>query len=193
MAKVEELPVVEGYEAEKKTISMLKANVLSVVFLLVFGALCGLAFHAIWGIGNLDISSERVLRYDLFFIVGMVAGIVVHELVHGLTWILLTRKGFRHLSFGLMKGGAYCHIDVPMIKHHYVIGALMPLFLVGIVPLVVAFCIGSLLWLLLGVIFVVSAIGDIMIVWAVRKEPSDALIYDHPTEGGCFVYHKISQ
>ena len=31
MAKVEELPVVEGYEAEKKTISMLKANVLSVV------------------------------------------------------------------------------------------------------------------------------------------------------------------
>ena len=80
MAKVEELPVVEGYEAEKKTISMLKANVLSVVLLLVFGALCGLAFHAIWGIGNLDISSERFLRYDLFFIVGMVVGIVVHEL-----------------------------------------------------------------------------------------------------------------
>lgn len=192
MAKVEELPVVEGYEAEKKTISMLKANVLSVVFLLVFGALCGLAFHAIWGIGNLDISSERVLRYDLFFIVGMVAGIVVHELVHGLTWILLTRKGFRHLSFGLMKGGAYCHIDVPMGKRHYVIGALMPLFLIGIVPLLVAFCIGSLLWLLLGVIFVVAAIGDIMIVWTIRKEPADALVYDHPSEAGCYVYHKTT-
>lgn len=192
MAKVEELPVVEGYEAEKKTISMLKANVLSVVFLLVFGALCGLAFHAIWGIGNLDISSERFLRYDLFFIVGMVVGIVVHELVHGLTWILLTRKGFRHLSFGLMLGGAYCHIDVPMCKRHYVIGALMPLFLIGIVPLLVAFCIGSLLWLLLGVIFVVTAIGDIMIVWTIRKEPADALVYDHPSEGGCYVYHKTT-
>ena len=92
MAKVEELPVMEGYEAEKKTISMLKANVLSVVFLLVFGALCGLAFHAIWGIGELDISSKRIIWYDLLFIVGSVAGIVVHELVHGLTWILLTRK-----------------------------------------------------------------------------------------------------
>ena len=193
MAKVEELPVVEGYEAEKKTISMLKANVLSVVFLLVFGALCGLAFHAIWGIGNLDISSERFLRYDLFFIVGMVAGIVVHELIHGLTWILLTRKGFRHLSFGLMKGGAYCHIGVPMCKRHYVIGALMPLFLIGIVPLLVAFCIGSLLWLLLGVIFVVTAIGDIMIVWTIRKEPADALVYDHPTLPGCYVYHRKAE
>jgi hypothetical protein len=193
MAKVEELPVVEGYEAEKKTISMLKANVLGIVLLLFFGALCGLAFHAIWGIEELDFSSTRFRLNNLFFLVGLVTGIVVHELVHGLTWILLTRKGFRHLSFGLMKGGAYCHIDVPMVKHHYVIGALMPLFLVGIVPLVVAFCIGSLLWLLLGVIFVVSAIGDIMIVWAIRKEPADALVYDHPTEGGCFVYHQISK
>lgn len=193
MAKVEELPVVEGYEAEKKTISMLKANVLGVVLFLVFGALCGLAFHAIWGIGELDISSKRFIWYDLLFIVGSVAGIVVHELVHGLTWILLTRKGFRHLSFGLMKGGAYCHIDVPMIKRHYVIGALMPLFLVGIVPLAIAFCIGSLLWLLLGVIFVVSAMGDIMIVWTIRKEPADALVYDHPSEAGCYVYHKTIQ
>jgi len=193
MAKVEELPVVEGYEAVKKTISMLKANVLGVVLLLVFGALCGLAFHAIWGIGELDISSKRIIWYDLLFIVGSVAGIVVHELVHGLTWILFTRKGFRHLSFGLMKGGAYCHIDVPMVKRHYVIGALMPLFLVGIVPLAIAFCIGSLLWLLLGVIFVVAAMGDIMIVWAIRKEPADALVYDHPSEAGCYVYHKTIQ
>ncbi len=191
MAKVEELPVMEGYEAEKKTISMLKANVLSVVLLIVFGALCWFAFNAICGIGNLDsLSAERLLWYDVFLIVGMVVGIVVHELIHGFTWMLLTRKGFRHLSFGLMKGGAYCHIDVPMIKRYYVIGALMPLFLVGIVPLVIAFCIGSLLWLLLGIIFVVAAMGDIMIVWAIRKEPSDALIYDHPSEAGCYVYHK---
>lgn len=187
------MPVVEGYEADKKTISMMKANVLSIVLLFIFGTLCGLAFYSIWDMGELDISSDGLIWYNLFFVAGLVAGIVVHELVHGITWLLLTHKGFSHLKFGLMKGAVFCHIDVPMIKHHYVIGALMPLFLVGIVPLVVAFCIGSFLWMLLGVIFVVSAIGDIMIVWAIRKEPSDALIYDHPTEGGCFVYHQISQ
>ena len=69
----------------------------------------------------------------------------------------------------------------------------MPLFLLGILPTLVAFCIGSFLWLLLGIVFIVSAAGDIMIVWAIRKEPSDALIYDHPSEAGCYVYHKTVQ
>ena len=193
MAKVEELPVVEGCEAEKKTISIMKANVLSIVLFLVFGALCGLVYYAIWGRVELNISPEKIIRNNILLLVGLVAGIVVHELVHGLTWILLSHNGFRHLSFGVMKGCPYCHIDMPMVKRHYVIGALMPLYLVGIVPLMVAFFLGSLLWLLLGVIFVVSAIGDIMMVWAIRKEPTDALIYDHPSEIGCYVYHKTIQ
>lgn len=92
-----------------------------------------------------------------------------------------------------LPGGVYCHIDVPMIKRHYVIGALMPLLLLGIVPTIIAFCIGSLLWLMLGVVFIVSAAGDIMIVWAIRKEPADVLVYDHPSEAGCYIYHKTVQ
>lgn len=189
MEKHEIIPSIEGYKIVEKTISLKKANIVCIGLFVVFGALCCLVFFLLWGKGGMNFMGEEFLLFAGLLWVG----IVLHELVHGITWLLLTHKGFHHLKFGLMKGAAYCHIDVPMIKHHYIIGALMPLFLVGIVPLVVAFCIGSLLWLLLGVIFVVSAIGDIMIVWAVRKEPSDALIYDHPTEGGCFVYHKISQ
>ena len=51
------------------------------------------------------------------------------------------------------------------------------------------------LWTLLalGIVFIVSAAGDIMIVWAIRKDPSDALVYDHPSEAGCYVYRKTAQ
>lgn len=183
------MPVVEGYEPQKKTISMLTANLLAVALFVVVGALSGIAFYALYGAGELD-SWKTIFPWLLLL---MLVGIVVHELVHGITWLLLTHRGFSHLSFGLLPGGVYCHIDVPMPKKQYVIGALMPLLLVGIVPMLVAFCIGSLLWLLLGIVFIVSAAGDMMIVWAIRKEPADVLVYDHPSEAGCYVYHKTTQ
>lgn len=181
--------MVEGYEPQKKTISMLVANLLAIGMVVVVGAVLGIAFYSIHGRIVLDSWNEELL----WFILLMVLGIVIHELIHGITWLLLTHKSFRHLSFGFLPGGVYCHIDVPMIKRHYVIGALMPLLLLGIVPTIIAFCIGSLLWLLLGIVFIVSAAGDIMIVWAIRKEPADALVYDHPSEAGCYIYHKTVQ
>ena len=186
MKKHEELPVVEGYEPQKKTISMLKANLLAIALFVVVGVLLGIPYHYLY-------EAEELASWSTifpWFLLLLLVGIVVHELVHGITWLLLTHNGFSHLSFGFLSGGVYCHIDVPMPKRQYVIGALMPLLLLGIVPTIVAFCIGNLLWLLLGIVFIVSAAGDMMIVWTIRKEPANALVYDHPSEAGCYVYHK---
>ena len=119
-----------------------------------------------------------------------IVGIVVHELIHGITWMLATHKGFSHLSFGVIKMSPYCHIDVPMPKRQYVAGALMPLLLLGVLPTLVALAIGNYFWLLVGIIFITAAAGDIMIVWAIRKEPATALVYDHPSEAGCYVYRR---
>ena len=189
MKKHEEMPVVEGYEPQKKTIGMLGANLLAIALFVVIGVLLGIAFYHIHGSRELSAWNNIFLGFLLLLVVG----IVLHELVHGITWLLLTHKSFSHLSFGFLSGGVYCHIDVPMPKRQYVIGALMPLLLVGIVPTIVAFCIGSFLWLLLGIVFIVSAAGDMMIVWAIRKEPADALVYDHPSEAGCYVYHRKAE
>ncbi len=189
MKKHEELPIVEGYEPQKKTISMLVANLLAIGMFVVIGAVLGIAFYSIHGSRELDSLNGMLL----WFVLLMVLGIAVHELIHGITWLILTHNSFRHLSFGFLPGGVYCHIDVPMPKRQYVIGALMPLLLLGIVPTILAFCIGSFLWLLLGIVFIMSAAGDIMIVWAIRKDPSDALVYDHPSEAGCYVYRKTAQ
>ena len=189
MKKHEELPIVEGYEPQKKTISMLVANLLAIGMFVVIGAVLGIAFYSIHGSRELDSWNDMLL----WFVLLMVLGIAVHELIHGITWLVLTHKSFRHLSFGFLPGGVYCHIDVPMTKRQYVIGAMMPLLLLGILPTLVAFFNGSLLWLLLGIVFIVSAVGDMMIVWVIRKEPADVLVYDHPSEAGCYVYRKTAQ
>lgn len=188
--KEEEIPIVEGYLPEQKTISLLWANIWSIVLLIVLGGLYWLLYEYFW---NIDWKAfNDSITTILLFLIAIIVGIVVHELIHGITWIALTGMNFSHLKFGEMKGAAYCHIDVPMVKRHYVIGALTPLLLLGIVPSIVGLVCGSLFWYLLGLLFTATAIGDMMIVWKIRKEEPTTLVYDHPSEGGCYVYRPIN-
>lgn len=184
MKKKEPLPEVEGYVPEKKTINILWANVWAIALFFVVAVIGWVSMYAFWD--NLAFGGSTMV----LLLVGIVLGLVIHELVHGFTWLLLLKKGFRHLSFGFMVGAVYCHIDVPMDKRKYVIGALMPLFLVGVLPWVAGIASGSLLWMLIGAVMISGAAGDIMIVWSLRHEPADTLVYDHPSEAGCVVYHK---
>ena len=181
---VEPIPEMEGYAAELRTIGMLKANVMALVALGLFCLLGVAGMYAIWG----GISFGRPWS-SMLFCIGIFAGVAVHELIHGFTWMWATRSGFSHLRFGLLQGGVYCHIDVPMSKRKYVVGALMPLLLLGVVPFLLSFATHSLWLMLFGAIFIGCAMGDVLIVWAIRKEPPDTLVYDHPSEPGCIVYH----
>lgn len=176
----------EGYVAEKRTVSLLWANIFSIVLLVVLVVAGFALMRLLWPSVDIDFGPRGMM----VVLVAFVVGIVVHELIHGLTWMLATHKGFSHLSFGVIKMSPYCHIDVPMPKRQYVAGALMPLLLLGVLPFLVALAVGSHLWLLIGILFITAAAGDIMIVWAVRKESADTLVYDHPSEAGCYVYHR---
>ena len=184
---VESIPEMEGYETELRTIGMLKANVVALVVLGLFCLLGVAGMYAVWG----GISFGRPWS-SMLFCIGIFAGVAVHELIHGFTWMWATRSGFSHLRFGLLQGGVYCHIDVPMSKRKYVVGALMPLMLLGVVPFLLSFATNSLWLMLFGAIFIGCAMGDVLIVWAIRKEPPDTLVYDHPSEPGCIVYHPIA-
>ena len=180
---VETIPEIEGYNIELRTIGMLKANIVAIVVMALLGVLGLMAMYAIWG----DFSLGNPWN-GMLFIIGFWVGVAVHELIHGFTWMWVTHSSFSHLRFGLLRGGVYCHIDVPMSKRKYVVGALMPLLLLGIVPFLLSFATNSLWLMLFGVIFIGCAMGDVLIVWAIRHEPAGTLVYDHPTEPGCLVY-----
>ena len=72
-------------------------------------------------------------------------------------------------------------------------GALAPLVVLGIIPIAVAFCIGSVVLLFVGIFMVDGAVGDIMIVLKLlthRSQTDDVLIFDHPTGAGCVVFER---
>lgn len=185
--KEEPLPQIEGYEPVQRTFSMLAANIWAVVLMVAAGGVG-------WWLTKWIHPDAAFTVVDMLWLgVMLLVGIVVHELIHGLTWIALTKGRFSHLSFGTMQGAAYCHVDVPMTKRNYVIMALMPGLLTGMVPWLAGIAAGSLLWMLVGAMMIGGAMGDIMIVRSIRKETSDTMIYDHPNLGGCYVYEKCNQ
>ena len=185
---VETIPELEGYETELRTIGMLKANIVALVVLGLFCLLGVTGMYAIWGGFSLGNPWNGML-----FIVGLWVGVAVHELIHGFTWMWVTRSSFSHLRFGLLQGGVYCHTDVPMNKRKYVVGALMPLLLLGVVPYIISLFVGSVWLMVLGAMMIGCAMGDVLIVWAIRKESPNTLVYDHPSEPGCMLYHPLTK
>ncbi|MCE5178256.1 MAG: DUF3267 domain-containing protein [Porphyromonadaceae bacterium] len=87
---------------------------------------------------------------------------------------------------------SYCHCTEPLKLRHYVVGALMPAFILGLIPTVVSLFNGNLMFLILGVFFISAASGDFMVVWILRKESPDNFVQDHPSEAGCYIYRKIN-
>ncbi|MDD3190033.1 MAG: DUF3267 domain-containing protein [Fermentimonas sp.] len=180
----------DHYIKEKKTIDIYKASKLAVILFIVSLILFGLPFYFIWQPETV-FSWYSILIFTMLFIVG----IVLHELIHGLFFGLFAEGGFRSIRFGVLWEylTPYCHCNEPLKLRHYMIGAVMPAILIGIIPAIVSLFNGSLMLLVLGVIFISAAAGDFMVMWILRKENMESYIEDHPSEPGCFIYRVPNQ
>lgn len=180
-----------GYRREELTVSIVRANVFAVVLLIPLLVL---------GFGLFLLKNDSVslpsgpmgtlLLFLLFFVL-----IVVHELIHGLSWAIFTEHHWKDISFGFMKQylTPYCSCAVPLKKGQYIFGALMPLLVLGLVPMLVGILTGSLLTLLLGVMLADGAAGDILIVWKIlryRSAAKEVVYIDHPTQAGGVIFER---
>lgn len=183
----------EGYKKTNLTIGIVKANLFVLLLAIPVVAIGVLLF--VW---RNPIGLLRPTPYgSLWFIVLFVLLIVVHELLHGLTWSLFSEHHFKDIDFGFMKEylTPYCTCAVPLSKSHYILGALMPCIVLGIIPVALGILLGSHLWFWTGIIMILSAGGDLLIVWKVlrfKKQPGsqEVLIYDHPTQAGSVIFEK---
>ena len=183
-------PESQGYQQSELTIGIVKANIIVliatipvfvIVFLLFF--LCN-RNRAVGGFAG---SSSLLLLIALLIL------IVVHEGVHGITWGIFADNHLHDIEFGLMKEylTPYCTCKVPLSRGAYIAGALMPPIVLGVIPAVIGIAAGSLFWLIVGLLMILSAGGDVLIVLQILRFRSDAgevLYYDHPTKAGLVVF-----
>jgi hypothetical protein len=191
----------EGYNKEKITVSIVRANVFGVILIIPAILIFGLPYYFIWNeqfkIDALIEILQNLVNHSIYLRMGVIillifGGIILHELIHGLVWAFYAESRFKAIKFGVMWKmlTPYCHCTEPLKVYQYITGAIMPGILLGIIPGIVAICCGNLGLLLWGIFFTIAACGDFIIVWLLRNEKSDDFAEDHPREAGCYIYRK---
>lgn len=125
----------------------------------------------------------------LQFIGLLIAGIPIHEFLHGLVFGLFARGGYKSVKFGVDRSTytPYCHCQAPIRVRYYRVGALLPLFVLGVAPFVVSLFNGSLGWWLYGYFYIIAAGGDLVALKMLKKLPGHKKVLDHPEKMGFYV------
>lgn len=189
----------ENYKKEKLTINLMWANIFGLLILIPIVLIFGLPYYLLY---NKEIDFKNIMdglvlqdiAYGGLYVFGaIILGIVVHELIHGITWARFAKNGFKSIKFGVLWKmlTPYCHCKEPLNVSQYMIGAIMPAIILGFIPSILAIFIGNLGLLIFGMFFTLAAGGDFLIINLIRKENKDDLVQDHPSEAGCYIYRKI--
>jgi len=173
------------------SISLLKANIFSLPIVLLSIAVTYLPFRFFWGIDNLFAEfsgSKNFLLLLVFFFVG----IVLHELIHAVSWRLFAKIPFSRIKFGfnVKSLSPYAHCGEPVTAKVYRMALVAPAILLGIIPVAISFVTGSVWFFILGELFTITASGDFLIFWLIRKVKNEQLVADHPERAGCKVVVK---
>lgn len=179
----------QGYVRHDLTINMKKANLFAILLLIplfIIGYGAYYYVNRLIGFGGFNI---------WFFVVGYIVLVVVHELIHGLSWSIFTPHHFKDIEFGIMRPSynPYCTCLVPLGKMQYFIGAVMPLILLGILPMILGIAVKNTNILFLGIVMTDAAAGDMMIIRRLlgyKSKAGEITYMDHPTEAGGVVLER---
>jgi hypothetical protein len=144
---------------------------------------------------NFQVFRDAFPDNPLIIVAIILGGIVVHELLHGLTWAMFCKNGFRSIRFGiwLKMLTPYSHCKEPLRKKYYLAGGLMPGLLMGILPAFSGIYHGHMGYLLVGTFFTFAAGGDFAMMWRLRKIKKSSLLLDHPQKLGCYLFEKKNE
>ena len=168
-------------QIEDRTVSLLAANLYALILMPVLAAVILVPFFLR--------SPQRSFSFGvlpvILFMGTILVGVVVHELLHAIGWMIVGRVKWQDIEFGIKSMTPYAHCKVPISAAAYRVGVLLPGIALGLIPgwLGVAMNNG---WLVAyGVVMFVSAAGDLMVYWLIRDLPQTIQVLDHPSEVGC--------
>ena len=117
-------------------------------------------------------------------------GVLVHELLHGISWARYTGNGMKDIKFGVIWSmlTPYCRCEVPLNVKHFLFGLLAPGIALGLLPAIYGLVSQNAGIMLFGMFFTLVGGGDYLLAWNLRKESMDSLVKDHPTAVGYFIY-----
>jgi hypothetical protein len=170
------------------SISLGRANLLAVLIVPPLLAFQTVPYYAIHGTQKMEYTWSLPILSAVILL-----GIAVHELIHGVTWAIASRRPlFKAIEFGFSWKTLtpFAHVKEPLEVNAYRIGTLRPILVLGILPyfLALAFADGNLF--LFSLFHTMIGVGDLLILWLIRNVTSGAFVEDHPTRAGCYVIER---
>ena len=171
-----------------------RANFVGLLLFIPLSALILLPYVAVWGWAETGSTFTLFYEYPLSFPLLVLLGILLHELIHGLTWMIAGKIPRNAIKFGFnWKALApYAHCKEPLEVNAYRWGAAMPGIVLGIIPFLIGLTTGNNWFSLFGYLFTVTASGDILILWLIRNIEPGVRVLDHPEKAGCKVSDTIT-
>ena len=186
--------IFDNYKKELTTFDIEEASLLAIRLLAILSAVLITPFIILYfskfSIYFSNFNFIAFLKDSLLFILLILVGIILHELIHGIVWAMFVKERFKAIRFGVLWKHLtpYCHCNVPLKVKHYIAGGIMPAIVLGVAPTLLAFFTGNILLFFLGVYFIVAASGDFMIIYLLRNEKCNSYVIDHDSLPGCTVY-----
>lgn len=141
-------------------INLLKLNVLAIILLIAMFAITYLISPNLTT-SCLDIFEDNKMFF--FFLPAMLGYMILHELLHALGYILYGAQA-KKITFGmdLEKSVLYCLCKQDISRKNILNSSMFPLFYIGIVTYVISIIFEMPLLLLLSIMNISGAAGDIM-------------------------------
>lgn len=130
---------------------------------------------------------DNISNIDIISLI--IFGTIIHELLHGFSWYIFGKTSIKDIKcgFNLKSFTPYCHCKKALSKKSYVIGTLMPFFVLGLTPLTLSIILNRIDLLLFGITFTFAASGDLYCYWKIKNYSSNKLYLDHPTKIGVII------
>lgn len=180
-----------GNDYNTKDVTMTSTQVM------IKGVLCSLIFVLILGFSYRFFLTDRAvqmdisgIRFPILFLIIIIIVTVIHELLHGIGWVIMSKKGWDIIKFNINAMMPSCTCKVVLEKKQYLIGTLTPFIVLGISSIIFLIVYPSTISLLTMFVVFVGTGGDLAIALNIIKEKNGTLISDHPTKAGYIAYNK---
>lgn len=166
------------------SVSMAQANIVVMFITIPVVILQFAIFILLPGVESLEPTWNSVI-----LIAVVLLGVILHELLHGISWVIFGHKPFSAIKFGFQwkTFTPYAHLKEPVEVNAYRLGAFLPGFILGILTYILSLVLGNgnLFWF--SLVHTSAAGGDWLILWLIRNVQAGMQVEDHPINAGCYV------
>lgn len=169
---------------EKVIINIKKSYILSIILFFV-AAIIGAMIQ-------ISVRDNFYISFNWIGIIFLIIVIPVHEGLHALGFIFLSKAPKENVEFGIHKEYLvpYCHCsNYENAKSGFLKVLLLPNVVLSIISVAILLFVDNVFWSLVLGCVVSSGTGDFHMAYIVSTYGHNAKFIDHPTEPGFYVIH----